>query len=460
MTISPNSATVKVGERLKLSSASGVKWTSSNPAIAAVGASGEVTGKAAGTATITARKGNKTARATVTVIAVVPEPMPEPTPEPVPEPEPEPLPEPEPEPTPEPTPEPPPEPEPTPEPVPEPVPEPTPEPIPTPPPSGGAAHDHYNALIALPHLFAAHDLRSQADLDSITDDGLPSTGYTYGNDPWPNPQDAALLHIPDSKVHLHQQLRVPVHQTSGTFLFTWDHWYGSEWRIQQMIKEGVLRQFCSEGGIVGANYSAKEFQVAMAAGGTGPGKITFEIRTRYSRGSGFHASTSCADVGTVDIRTYMGATAVAGMIAPVPYNPTGPGAEPFEPGWPIRHSTWTRYVVMARLNQDASAFTDWKAHTGKDLAPGLYHEFSVWVGDAARGFARIVYKVPMSRVYPASGEIRDGISTFWFEHNTSSTLSDFNGDRHQYARNFVCLKDRPLPARPEDDATIFSLVGL
>ena len=94
MTISPTTATVQVGQSLQLSvSTGGVKWSSSNPAIATVQA-GRVTGVAPGSVTITAKKGQQRATATVTVQAAAPAPVPEPTPEPVPEPTPEPVPEP------------------------------------------------------------------------------------------------------------------------------------------------------------------------------------------------------------------------------------------------------------------------------------------------------------------------------------------------------------------------------
>lgn len=90
-TVTPNNATD-----------ASVTWSSENPAIAKVDASGNVTAVSEGTTniTVTTTDGNKSAVCAVTIEKAGEEPDPEPTPEPEPDPTPEPEPEPEPDPTP------------------------------------------------------------------------------------------------------------------------------------------------------------------------------------------------------------------------------------------------------------------------------------------------------------------------------------------------------------------------
>lgn len=97
MTITPNPLALKVGESAQLtaSDSSGVKWSSSNPAIATVSSNGTVTAKSAGTVVIRAQRKSVKASATVSVAAVAapqPEPAPQPTPAPIPTPAPTPVP--------------------------------------------------------------------------------------------------------------------------------------------------------------------------------------------------------------------------------------------------------------------------------------------------------------------------------------------------------------------------------
>jgi uncharacterized protein YjdB len=80
--LQPDQANVAVGATVQLSAAAldasgtvmsdrAISWTTSNPAVAAVNASGLVTGVAAGTATITATSEGKSSNATITVTQVV-----------------------------------------------------------------------------------------------------------------------------------------------------------------------------------------------------------------------------------------------------------------------------------------------------------------------------------------------------------------------------------------------------
>jgi hypothetical protein len=78
LTITPASATLDVGESVKMTAAGayGATWASSNPAVATVTQGGLVTGVAAGTATISAKFRNYRGYATVTVVAPPPPPLP------------------------------------------------------------------------------------------------------------------------------------------------------------------------------------------------------------------------------------------------------------------------------------------------------------------------------------------------------------------------------------------------
>jgi parallel beta-helix repeat protein len=77
LSITPASATVDVGQSVRLSaSAYGATWATSNPAVATVTQGGMVTGVSAGTATISAKFRNYRGYATVTVVAPPPPPLP------------------------------------------------------------------------------------------------------------------------------------------------------------------------------------------------------------------------------------------------------------------------------------------------------------------------------------------------------------------------------------------------
>jgi hypothetical protein len=88
VTVTPTTLTLDVGTSAVVTASRSPKsWTSSNPAVAAIAASGrtcKVTGRAGGQAEVTAKNGPNVGTCRVTVrSAVTPEP---PTPEPIPEP--------------------------------------------------------------------------------------------------------------------------------------------------------------------------------------------------------------------------------------------------------------------------------------------------------------------------------------------------------------------------------------
>lgn len=83
MSITPNGATIKVGQQLQLASSGGggTKWSSSNPGIATVDSKGRARGVAPGTVTITAKKGSDSDSVPLVVEMLSPTPIPpEPTP--------------------------------------------------------------------------------------------------------------------------------------------------------------------------------------------------------------------------------------------------------------------------------------------------------------------------------------------------------------------------------------------
>ena len=295
----------------------------------------------------------------------------------------------------------------------------------------GQPHTRFDALRALPQHFSSYGLRSQAELNSLTNAGV-STRYTYDAG-----EDAAKLIWPETidSIEGNQQLKLPIHQTSGTFLFTWDTKYGSEWRS---IANGGVIQI--------AGYNHKEFQIRMSPGGAGAGAITLETRNRLG------LAPTAADISMIDNRLYMSPTNPIGMTDAVPPTPSGLGAVAPDT-IPVKHSVWNRYVEEVRLNLDASAFVDWMTLTGLTLAAGTYHMYSVWLLDPTRGPLRIVFRIPIDRNSP----IRDGISAFNFEHNTSSHDACI-GPLTLHSRDWVCLKNFPLDGASPETNPAYALI--
>jgi PKD repeat protein len=306
--------------------------------------------------------------------------------------------------------------------------------VPPTPPSG----TRFATLSALSTALISRSLRNQVELNDLTKDGL-SMRYTYdfASDPYPAKQDAAKLIFPTDQANIGggQKLVFPVHQIAGTILVTWDYWFGPEW---QSVENG--------GNLTNAAYQHKEFHCAFDEDGADfQGSIFFETQTRYQ-------FSTAGNVGVVRHRIYpafvAGATDNNGA-------PGGPGIEPPNTVF-LPHSTWMRYVQEIRLNQDASQFPEWEAQTGVPLDPGLYHMCSSWILTPTSGPLRILYKIPINRYKSGNpAKIYNGISAFWFQHNTSSPVGLLSAPAISYGRDVVVLKNYVLPAVPEDDTLIF-----
>jgi len=299
-------------------------------------------------------------------------------------------------------------------------------------------HARFDTLRALPQCLVSESLRVQSEIDALTGAGV-STAYVAK-------QDEAELIIPPDRASLagNQQLIIPIRQTTGPLLLTWDVWYGHEWR---KVEHGGSYDYAFD-----KSYQHKEFQCGFDTdGGGGKGTIFFETQTMYQRGTADH-------VGAVGHRLYgvkaPGTTIEAGE--PNAHgSPYGPGTEPDGVAM-IQHSTYCRHVLEIRPNQPASAFPEWEALTGVTLPPDeVYHMYSSWFLTPTQTY-RLLFRIPAGRYKGATPEIlRDGLSAFWFEHNTSSKVGVMTGPGTIRSRDFVCLKGYVLPDVPEDDALIF-----
>lgn len=433
MTVTPGSTSIKVGERVRLTSSPGVKWTSSNVTVAAVSGSGEVTGKALGTATITARKGNQRATATIAVTAPAPEPVPTPEPDPIPEPTPVPQP----------------------EPTPVPTPEPTPVPVPTPAPSPGV-DEYTQRLQARPEHFFSRSLLDPAEIAAAA----PGTqhGWTYdpATDDYQSPQDMAkLLLVPNTTGGMNDQgeLYFPSKSTLWkphelgigveSVILIFHRWYGPEWK----------QRF---GGVT--NWKADQV-------GTGDGGDWWTLMENPGPAA---ASADPRVIAYVTDEFRAGGVMPAGMIRHERVQPSGPGTPSQYPDYtkavPIFHSTRTRIILEIRPCRPPSDFTDWNQAYGVSVGPnpddapggkgpgtGSWHMVSKWVVDEQRDAVRCLFRVPMNwRAMLKAPHIE----RFRFEQNSSK--SGATGPWTFYGEGPIILRNYALPdVNPESDMTIF-----
>lgn len=95
-----------------------------------------------------------------------------------------------------------------------------------------ALHAYYETLRALPEHSTSYSLRTQSQLNGLTNAGV-STAFTYvwPDDGYTDPQDGAKLVMAVRDVVGEQQLHIPLGTMStGRFLVTWDFFYGPEFR--------------------------------------------------------------------------------------------------------------------------------------------------------------------------------------------------------------------------------------
>lgn len=311
--------------------------------------------------------------------------------------------------------------------------------LPAPACAGCPRHAYFNLLSSLPQRHRSYHLRSQAQLDALTNLGTSNYfRYLVGSDPYATPQDGAKFYKPtddqigtaSDSVPGNQQLKMPIGLNSGSVLITWDFWYGPEFRNNM-------------GSI--ANY--KTFQIRQGVDG--------RWWTHVNRWTlaGAHPEVS----RVVQAMTGGSESAPAGFFRTQPgLEPEGPGTQGYE-SYPIYYGRWTRYWVEIRLNQPDTAFTEWKALGSNGLngnsanLTGTYHMLSMWVADEQRPPVRVLYRVP----WFMNGNANSSVGSFDYEFNTSSAPGQQQGPLIGYGRNVVVLHNYPLPAVPETDATIF-----
>lgn len=305
-------------------------------------------------------------------------------------------------------------------------------------PGGGAQHAYFDSLVALPQHHCNWSLRSQEQLDSLTNLRASSYfRYSPATDNYPTPQDAAKFYKPvddqigkeSDSIPGNQQLKMPIGISDGSVLITWDFWYGPEFRTN-----------------IGAIANYKMFQVRQGASNR-----WWTILNRWTLASGNgEVSRISNSMDGVNSSNWP-----AGMSQFKPFTPGGAGAVAPEE-FSTYYGRWTRYWLEIRLNQPHTAFGEWMSQNSKGVTgtpaqlSGTWHMLSLWVADEQRAPQRVLYRVPWTMV-----GANNSIGSFDFELNTSSAPPGQTGPLVGYGRNVVVLRNYQLPAVPETDTRIF-----
>jgi hypothetical protein len=271
-----------------------------------------------------------------------------------------------------------------------------------------------------------------------------ATHFTYDplNDQYSDKQDAAKFVRMDggsSSIPGSQQLKFNLKRaiTSGTILFTWDWYWGKEFRTNR-------------GGV---NFY-KMFQMLI----DGHGWWTLMSNLQWA------SEGDSREVGKAS-DSFRPGQLPEGAIQREPFTPGGLGApdQRNKSGtqYAQRHSVWSRYWIEIKLLQPPSAFTDWSvAHlAGQPLGPnpadgqGRWHMVSLWMADETRDAQRLLYRVPMN--WNAELGWEPAALSFRFEMNTSQAPLSLTGPLIGYARNLVVLHNYNLPNVADTDSFIF-----
>ena len=339
--------------------------------------------------------------------------------------------------------------------------------------------DFFNEVIARPEIWFSQSYRT-VDPFSGFENKSASQYFSYdpSNDPYPNKQDGVKLTYQPSvwgTANLRDQARKGIHVNgTDTYLFIWDDWWGPEWR--RVSRGGVI--------VDGVAYSQKVWQFA------------FEQTSKMFGEDGIYWEINCGFLTLPEEYThYRGIRAYRSSVRPptdfvpglqrpitdeVPLK-AGPVASPvsaaqvWRPGFvsalpnsynnnggavssaAVRHSTWNRNWIEIKMNQPASAFTDWNttyaAITDATVPDNgqLYHMISYFWADETRDPIGITFRVP-DRSTPGGNE---AFTSFWLEFNTSSVFGTNPGPAYVYQRNLAILKNYILPANPLTDTFIF-----
>lgn len=280
-------------------------------------------------------------------------------------------------------------------------------------PAKAGPHAYFEALRARPDCMRAYSLREQQQVLQYkhSRNRPPAVTYDPAADTDPRRQDAAKIVVPEGKVSLPNQLRLPIGTTDGTStLITWDAWFGAEFRYANTA--------------IG-NY--KTFQFASPKT-----RIWFEVRTRFSLEEGGNRRQSRSAKGPAIARAAMPGDYI-GMVDARAYgkkgemqlgpNVTKPAPlSPMAGSFTIRPETWTRYWVL--FEQHAG---DW------DLV-------SLWVADENNDPVRLLDRRQLT--------VDKSVDEFWLEYNTSSNQRPKGrGPLVAYARNVAMLRNvQDVPA--------------
>ncbi|HUE89822.1 MAG TPA: hypothetical protein VMO26_27405, partial [Vicinamibacterales bacterium] len=328
-------------------------------------------------------------------------------------------------------------------------------------------HAYFDRLKALPEVYPIADcrrtlpgdngacsFRSQEQLDVLTNAQGPNLNpngfvYRYGSDPADDPQDAAKLELTpcpngctagSGSIPNNQVVGIPLGGlNTGTLLIVWDAWFGAEWRP------------ASCGGSIGGQNNMKTFQIR--GGSSERGQIYFETRHRFA------SAVSCDDFAAHDNRVYPAASRTnfpSGVEDDAPYTPTGKNSEPPNT-YPLKHSTWTRYIAYLELTKAGSdeTFADWR-NTYLDQAPTVaaqnlptaadevthpdtWHAFTMWICDEGRDCTRVLWRVPW-KLQDGNGRRRN-LTEFALGFNTSARPDVRTGNVTAYVRNWVALRN-------------------
>lgn len=315
-------------------------------------------------------------------------------------------------------------------------------------PAGGTIiignHAYYDEMRALPQCIAQFDLRSQALLNSICPDP-PAYIFSYinGNDPYPTPQDGTKFYD-DGAMYIQQQLRMAfpkqLHVNGGSFIISWDFWYGEEFRNHQgsVVSQKAYRVGPSKDS--STEYGLPKIYMAAERPGVGAGPLSI----------GLENATLRVSQGLPIPPGYIGVDAV---------DPTGKGAyksatrQPTSQNYCIHWGKWTRYWLLFELNRPATHFIEWEQTYGVTLDTTndrRYTSLSCWLWDEDRGIARLNYRMPMN---PCS----DGLGGFCFEFDKGA--GSLTGPLIGYGKNVFVLSNYTSAAlsstTPENDTFLF-----
>jgi hypothetical protein len=253
----------------------------------------------------------------------------------------------------------------------------------------GNPHAYFEELSALPQAIHAYGLRDQAQLDAYTHGKGASTDVTYRpeRDTYGRKQDAAKIVFPEGRNSIKPQVRFPMNIRSGTALFTWDAWWGSEF---QNGKDGLLRH--------------KTFMISSPLDNSSRWLM---VMTRYRDAA--PPAIARADI-EMSAREY----------GPGTYEGREETMMPLLNNFQIAPETWTRFWVQVELR-----YPD-------------FDRISMWMADETRDPVQIYDGL----LVKSAG----WINGFWLEYNSSQSRRT-SGELVTYFRNLVVLHNFTNPTR-------------